>query len=291
MPEVFVTGDKHGEIQMKDLGVRCFPAGNVLTKRDFVVILGDFGLLWGNPPRDSERYWLNWLSEKKWTTLVVDGNHENFDLFDSLPQEERWGGPVGVIAPDVYHLKRGYVYEIAGRKVFVFGGGESTDKDGRIPGKSWWPRELPSYAETERGFETLERAGWKVDWVWTHAAPRRAFDELMENHYAVAHLQREKMDDPVSRYLDELAGRLEFSLWCFGHYHLQSRPFEAGANGLFRAEYREVRPLSVSERMKKALATNDFKDWKIDFDACPDAFVGEMIEDEGMNPKEPLGGW
>ncbi|HOO89080.1 MAG TPA: hypothetical protein PK442_15345, partial [Synergistales bacterium] len=68
-----------------------------------------------------------------------------------------------------------------------------------------------------------------------------------------------------------------------GHYHLQSRPFEAGANGLFRAEYREVRPLSVSERMKKALATNDFKDWKIDFD--------EMIEDEGMNPKEPLGGW
>ena len=53
MPEVFVTGDKHGEIEIKDLSLRRFPAGNVLTKRHFVVILGDFGLLWGNPPPDT----------------------------------------------------------------------------------------------------------------------------------------------------------------------------------------------------------------------------------------------
>lgn len=283
MPELFVTGDKHGEIEIRDLSLRRFPAGNALTKEDFVVILGDFGLLWSNPPSDAERYWLNWLSGKMWTTLVVDGNHENFDLFDALPEEERWGAPVGVIAPDVYHLRRGYVYTIAGKSVFVFGGGESIDRDRRTPGKSWWSRELPDTEETERGFDSLDRAGWKVDYVWTHAAPRRAFHDLMENHYALAHFQREKIDDPVSGYLDELAGKLEFSLWCFGHYHVQSRPFSADASGQFRAEYRQVRPLLVSEKMEKALAEDDFKKWNIDFD--------EMTDEEGMGPRNPVGGW
>ncbi len=283
MSELFVTGDKHGEIEIKDLSLRNFPAGNVLTKNDFVVVLGDFGLLWSNPPSDTERYWLKWLSGKKWTTLVVDGNHENFDLFDALHEEERWGAPVGRIAPDVYHLKRGYVYSIAGKNVFVFGGGESIDREYRTPGKSWWFRELPSVEETERGFDSLDRAGWKVDFVWTHAAPYRAFAQLMENHYAVAHSQREKKHDPLSRYLDELAGKLEFSEWCFGHYHLQSRPFEANASGLFRAEYKSVRPLSVSEKMEKKLAVDDFKKWNIDFD--------EMMGDERVHPKNPVGGW
>ncbi|NCB25772.1 MAG: metallophosphatase family protein [Bacteroidia bacterium] len=283
MAELFVTGDKHGEIEIRDLSSNLFPAGNVLTSEDFVVILGDFGLLWNNPPSDAERYWLNWLSGKKWTTLVVDGNHENFDLFDTLPEVERWGAPVGVIAPDVYHLRRGYVYTIAGKRVFVFGGGESIDKAGRTPGISWWPREQPSYIETGRGLESLDRAGWKVDYVWTHAAPRRALQHLMENHYALAHFQREKIEDPVSRYLDEIAGRLEFSLWCFGHYHVQSRPFSANASGLFRAEYRAVSPLLVSERMEKALAENDFKQWNID--------CGTMSEEDGTGPGNPVGGW
>ena len=54
MPELFVTGDKHGEIEIRDLSLRRFPAGNALTKEDFVVILGDFGLLWSNPPSDAD---------------------------------------------------------------------------------------------------------------------------------------------------------------------------------------------------------------------------------------------
>ena len=26
-----------------------------------------------------EKYWLNWLNERNFTTLFVDGNHENFE--------------------------------------------------------------------------------------------------------------------------------------------------------------------------------------------------------------------
>lgn len=242
MAEIFVTGDKHGELEMKYLSPRHFPAGSSLTRDDFVVILGDFGLLWNNPPTDAERRWLKWLSGRNWTTLVVDGNHENFELLDALPEEERWGGPVGVIARGVFHLRRGYIYSIAGKSAFVFGGAESIDKAWRTPGKSWWPREILSFEEAERGFDSLDRAGWRVDYVWTHAAPGRALRRLFGKNPAPGQGDEEKVKDPVSWYLNEIAGKLEFSMWCFGHYHVQSPPFSAGAKGLFRAEYREVRP-------------------------------------------------
>ncbi len=252
--ELFITGDKHGGRGMKYLSSAHFPAGNLLTGEDFVVILGDFGLLWNNPPSEAELNTLRWLSAKNWTTLVVDGNHENFDLMDALPAEVRWGAPVGVIAPNIYHLRRGYIYTIAGKSVFVFGGAESPDRGLRNSGKNWWPREILSLEEAARGFDSLDRAGWKVDYVWTHAAPSQVLHHLFGNPRAHAQRGEKKVRDPVSWYLNEIAGKLEFSMWCFGHYHVQSQPFSAGAKGLFRAEYREVRPLLVSEEMEKAFA-------------------------------------
>ena len=52
--ELFITGDKHGVRGMKHLSSAHFPAGNLLAREDFVVILGDFGLLWNNPPTEAE---------------------------------------------------------------------------------------------------------------------------------------------------------------------------------------------------------------------------------------------
>jgi hypothetical protein len=244
LAKIFVTGDKHGEIEMEYLTARHFPAGKSLCKDDFVVILGDFGLLWNNPPTKGERHWLDWLSGRNWTTLVVDGNHENFDLMDALPTEERWGAPVGVIAPNVFHLRRGYVYRIAGKSVFVFGGAESVDRALRTPGLSWWAREILSFEEAERGFDTLEEVDWKVDYVWTHAAPERALRKLFGRDTPPL-VGGRRVRDPVSWYLNEIAGKLEFSLWRFGHYHVESEAFAADSRGLFRAEYRQVRPIDA----------------------------------------------
>ena len=105
---IYVTGDKH-KIGINELSDQNFPEGRNLTRTDYVVITGDFGLLWNNPPDENELKWLEWLSNKSWTTLVVDGNHENFDLMDNLDETSMFGNPVGIICPNVYHLKRGYV--------------------------------------------------------------------------------------------------------------------------------------------------------------------------------------
>ena len=140
---IFLTGDVHGDVTSARLGKRLFPEGEGLSKEDFLVVLGDFGLFWHNPRTPEERRCLRSLADRPWTTLFVDGNHENFDLLDALPTEERWGAPVGVAAPGVYHLRRGFVFDVAGLSCFVFGGGRSVDKSVRTPGTDWWERENP----------------------------------------------------------------------------------------------------------------------------------------------------
>ena len=76
---VFITGDIHGNPQNR-FSLENFPQQNELCKKDLVIILGDFGLVWdykGENTYEKER--LDWLEQKTFTTCFVDGNHENFD--------------------------------------------------------------------------------------------------------------------------------------------------------------------------------------------------------------------
>lgn len=75
---VYVTGDTHGD-WMSRLKTSSFPEQKEMTKDDYVIILGDFGL-WDNSKR--EKYNLDWLEDKPFTTLFVSGNHENYDILD-----------------------------------------------------------------------------------------------------------------------------------------------------------------------------------------------------------------
>lgn len=80
---IYITGDTHGGFQR--FGSKYFPQQKEMSREDCVIITGDFGGLWDGSPKD--QYWLDWLEEKPFTTLFVDGNHENFDLLDALPEK------------------------------------------------------------------------------------------------------------------------------------------------------------------------------------------------------------
>lgn len=79
---IFVTGDTHGDYTR--FNTANFPEQKAMTKLDYVIICGDFGI-WNES--NEEKYWLNWLQDKPFTTLFVDGNHENYDLLNSYPVE------------------------------------------------------------------------------------------------------------------------------------------------------------------------------------------------------------
>jgi len=166
---IFLTGDTHIPYDIAKLASKNFPISKNLTKRDVVIILGDFGLLWRNDFDPEEQYWTNWLNEKPWTTLFIDGNHENFNRLNCLPKVNMFGSVVGKVTESIFHLKRGNVYSINGKTFLTIGGGQSIDKQHRIENLSWWPQELLSYQEQEHVFDTITKHP-KVDYVLTHVA-------------------------------------------------------------------------------------------------------------------------
>ena len=125
---LFTTGDLHGAISIQRLSRRNWPKGHNLTVDDCLIIMGDFGLLFYPVQTKSEKFWLNYLACRRWTTLFVDGNHDNPTLLNDLPREEKFGGIVGKVSDRVYHLRRGEVYNIQDKKILAFGGAMSSDK-------------------------------------------------------------------------------------------------------------------------------------------------------------------
>lgn len=232
---VYLTGDCHAEFGK--FSTKRFPEQKELTRDDYVIVCGDFGL-WHDCKE--ERYWFDWLSKKSFTILFVDGNHENFDrLKNEFPVVSFHGGKAHKIRENVYHLMRGYVFDLCGKKFFAFGGASSHDiQDGilyfedypttkalvdeynrrtkqgemlRINKLSWWKDELPTRYEMQRGRDNLKKVGYKVDYVISHCLPQSM----------VIHLYGGGTDsDILTKYFERLVQNdLQFKQWYSGHYH------------------------------------------------------------------------
>nr|WP_290461263.1 metallophosphoesterase family protein [Acutalibacter muris] len=104
---IYVTGDTHADIDIGKLSSKNFPQQKEMSKGDYLIVCGDFGLVWDGSAR--EMWWQDWLSAKRFTTLWIDGNHENFDILREFPLQDKFGGKVREIAQDIYHLDRGQV--------------------------------------------------------------------------------------------------------------------------------------------------------------------------------------
>ena len=79
---------------------------------------GDFGLCWAH---DKTFDWnCKWFAERSFTTLWVQGNHENYDMIAEYPLEEWHGGLVRHIVRDkVILLERGQIFKIDGHTFFT----------------------------------------------------------------------------------------------------------------------------------------------------------------------------
>ena len=230
MNKIIVTGDIHGN-PFQRLNVENFPEGKTYTKEDYVIILGDFGLVWDDSAM--EYSCLDWLENKPWTTLFIDGNHENYDLLNKFPIEEWGGGRVQKIRSSVIHLLRGEVYDIGGYKFLAMGGARSHDiQDGvleagdprikiwkkddfklfRINHISWWEEEIPNEEERKNALKNLAENDYKVDYILTHEAP--SSDVVLMDHLLYH-------PDEYSKWLEmEIRQKVKYKKWFFGHYHL-----------------------------------------------------------------------
>lgn len=234
---VWITGDIHGNPQR--FSTDAFPEQKEMTKEDIVIVLGDFGLVWNYKGEDNtEKYWLDWLNNKSFTTVFIDGNHENFERLDKYMVEEWHGGKAHFIRPSVIHLMRGQIFNIEDKSFFAFGGASSHDISAgilepedpdykkkkkqldknpfalyRINHISWWDRELPSEEEMKEGWLNLEKHSNKVDYIITHS-PYTSL--LRQMNCGSGTYQSDRLTD----YLQKIKQTVDYKAWLFGHMHV-----------------------------------------------------------------------
>ena len=216
---IFVTGDLHGDIDISKLNTKRFKKGNELTKNDYLIVCGDFGLVFDKVESNTERYTLKWLNNKPWTTLFVDGNHENFDRLTEYPVKEMFNGKVQEIRSSIFHLMRGEIYTIDNKKIFCFGGAFSHDKESRKEHVSWWKQELPTINECDYARKNLEKANQKVDLIITHDAPRCLASRYGFNRDAMYNGYADNQIN-ILNFLQEIYKTVDFKDWYCGHYHI-----------------------------------------------------------------------
>ena len=229
---IYITGDCHQDFERFNLDV--FPEQKEMTKDDCVIICGDFGGVWNrNEESSREAKLMDWLENRPFTTLFVDGNHENFDRLYAYPVEKWHGGKVHKIRPSVIHLMRGQVFEIDGKSIFAFGGASSHDIAGgilepddpdfkkkkkldqgwypyRVNHVSWWKQELPSEEEMQEGIENLAAHDNKVDFIVTHCCASSTQTLRGGGLYKT---------DILTEYHEKIRQNTSFKKWFFGHYH------------------------------------------------------------------------
>lgn len=215
---IFVTGDKHGAVDYNDLSSDNFPVGKSLTKSDYVIVAGDMGIIWEAERMEREQYLIDWYNSKPWTTLFIDGNHENFHRLNRLPTREIFGSVVGVVSDSIFHLRRGNIYIIEDKTFFTFGGAASIDKNRRREFLTWWKEEIPSYQEMQDGLINLEKYP-EIDYIITHTCPSSIFTRLCEIFSYDEILGKTGYEETLREFFEGLLSMIKFKKWYFGHFH------------------------------------------------------------------------
>lgn len=212
MNKLFFCGDTHGFIDTTKLTSKSFPEGKHLTKNDYVIICGDFGAIWDDG--DEDKYIQNWYQKKPWTTLFIDGNHENYNLLQTYPITEWNGGKVQFINDSIIHLMRGQVYTIGDKTIFTMGGAMSIDRgtatgtEKRDINKIWWPQENITDEDMLEAWKNLDKVGNKVDYIVTHEVPQDV--HMRMGYYS---------NDSNCIKLQQIKETVSYNMWFAGHYH------------------------------------------------------------------------
>ena len=208
----YITGDCHAHFE-KLIWLARF--NKKLGKEDVIILLGDVGLNYFGADKDRENKKL--LADFPNYFLCVHGNHEERPYHIQTYRTQIWrGGEVYYEPefPNIVFAKDGEIYDFDGKKAIAIGGAYSRDKEYRLlTGLPWFPDEQPNDEVKSRVENKLNEVDWKIDYVFSHTCPLvcRPSQESVINF--------EKIDLSTEEWMDEIAKKLDYSQWYFGHYH------------------------------------------------------------------------
>lgn len=241
---IYIAGDCHGDIDLRKFTRKGLKYRNLeITKDDYVIICGDWGAIWTGDKKD---WVLDWWKERPWTTIVVLGNHENYDAIETYPLTTFAGALCREICKDkIYVVERGQIITLEDKTFFCFGGAQSHDiKDGildpnnfvdhddfkdevrkyrklnkefRIKGTEWWAQEMPTVEEIEKAKANLKEfvsKNGKVDFMISHCIGSDSLD------YLSYILNKLILPDICTDALSDFKDIGNFQWHFCGHYHI-----------------------------------------------------------------------
>ncbi len=153
--------------------------------------------------------------------FFADGNHEDHDRLDhDADRPYRVPGAVGPI----YHVPRGVVRVVNGKRILFMGGARSVDRVYRREGRSWFATELPTPTQFQRA-----KANGPVDVIISHDGPSIVDFGYPPHHLAPWPIQDLEISEITQRRMTDLGEAVRPKLWFHGHHH-QARvtPFGEG---------------------------------------------------------------
>jgi len=213
MKNIIICGDIHG-----DWG----PLNTLINKKkpDIVLQCGD----WGWWPHYHNKFGLvsktvrfnqygvkNKQNDKLTEIYWCPGNHENWDDLDKYKN-------LTELQEGVFYCPFGTVMNIDGYNVLFVGGAESTDKQYRIEGISWWRQETISQKDIDKLPKNVN-----IDIVVSHTIPTRFFKYANFNHHKYG-----RITDPSCAALDIVFDKYKPKYWFSGHFHIYLKTYVDG---------------------------------------------------------------
>lgn len=226
MNKVYILGDIHGNWKpIRDFYTymnSTFNENKKLTKKDTLILLGDFGANFFFNYRDVK--FKSKLGEYNLTYFVLRGNHEERPSncyrknLKEWHLEEYFGSSVYVENnyPYIkYAADMPFQYNINEHSVLTIPGAYSVDKYYRLKqGWSWFKDEQLTPEEMEIG-RMITQAVPAWDIVLSHTCPI-----IYEpTDLFISSIDQFMVDKTMERYLGEIENNITYKLWCWGHYH------------------------------------------------------------------------
>lgn len=229
---IYITGDTHNTEDMSNLSSKnmklcCLEQIVDYKTINYAIVLGDFGLPWAECSVSSEgicpsvkidKYLLNWCNQKTFKILAVQGNHDNYDMIEKLPEVEMFGSSVLKVSNNIFYFKRGETYIIEEKRFLVLGGALSDDKKYRIPHKSWWRQEELSAAEKNDIFSKIQSQKTTFDYVLSHTGTSNGI-ACIDSYFLNEDNLKDLKKDSTVVFNDKVDSLISYKKWFFGHWH------------------------------------------------------------------------
>lgn len=208
----YLTGDTHGNFKR----IAEFCDKHNTTKEDVMCILGDAGINYYLGKID--HFLKEFLKDLPITLFCIHGNHEERPQNIPSYDEMEWNNGIVYYEedyPNILFAKDGEIYNINGKSILVIGGAYSVDKEYRLKNNFMWFEDEQPNEEIKQYVKEQIKKQEHFDIVLSHTCPIMT----EPTHMFLKCIDQSKVDKSTERFLQDIADKIDFDSWYFGHFH------------------------------------------------------------------------